>query len=104
MARIARAAIVLAEQVQELKPRTTWTEVGEPDGLGVYRTVRFSKRTGGWLRLLLEQIRDPRIQSMEETGDGLLVTFIPGPKADYRDEFPLTDAETVLAAPSPSSD
>lgn len=96
MSRLPYAAVVLIAQVSERHKRSTVGPFGDPDGLDVYRTIRFNKSTARWLTPLLEAIRDPRIANIEtvETGH-LLVTFIPGPLADHRDPFPLSAASDV---------
>lgn len=97
MPRIPYAAAVLISQVTDAKPRTRHEIVGPLDGIGVFRTIRFSKSGGKWLAPLLEEIRDPRIQSIEWGDDDYLeVTFVSTGVADRRHPFPLGDAETVL--------
>lgn len=97
MSRLPYAAKRLAEQVVDAKPRTKVEPVEDSlDGLGVYRTVRFSRSGGKWLQPLLEEIGDPRIISLSSTDDGLDVTFVGTPLADNRDPFPLDAAVTLL--------
>ena len=97
MARVARAAITLAEQVQAERRSAKWEVVGEPDGLGVQRSIRFKGRTGDWLAALLETMDDDRIESFEKDKDGLVVTITGRPRGDYRDPFPLEDAALVAS-------
>jgi hypothetical protein len=92
MARLPHAAKTLRRQVLDKHPRSTVEGFGDPDGLGVVRTLRLSKSASDWLAPLLEVIDDDR---MEFTGR---------PVADQRQEFPLTDAEEVLSGPEESGD
>lgn len=95
MTRLPYAAKVLMDQVEEAKPRSRSETVGDPDGLGVYRTIRFSKSAGKWLAPLLETIEDERIESFDLDDDGLVVTFVHTPNADSRTPFPLDAAIEV---------
>lgn len=98
MARLPHAAKTLRRQVLERHPRSTVEAHGDPDGLGVFRTLRFSKSAGQWLAPLLEVIEDRRIVRSQVTDAGYLhVEFSPRPIADQRDDFPLEDAELVLS-------
>ena len=96
MARLPYAAKQLISQVEAEKPKATHEVTDEPDGLNVHRTIKFDKRTSKWLAPLLDQIEDERIAEASLTDAGYLhVTFVAGPVADQRWEFPLADAETV---------
>lgn len=97
IARLPRAAEVLRDQVTSLKPRTKVETHGEPDGFNVYRSIIFNKATSSWLQPLLEVVDDPRISSIEESGDGrLVVTFSARTNADLTDPFPLEKVADVL--------
>lgn len=97
MARLTYGAKTLISQVEHHKPRSKASEVGDPDGLGVVRTIKFDKATSKWLAPLLDEIEDPRIETMHVTEAGHLhVTFVSTPKADSRLPFPL-DAASFLA-------
>jgi len=97
MARQTYAAKALIEQVQAEKPKATIENHGDPDGLGVYRTLKFDKTTSKWLAPLLEVINDPRIDSAEVTDAGYLhVTFVPNRAADDRAQFALDEAAAAL--------
>lgn len=101
MARLPHAAKTLRRQVLDRHPRSTVEGFGDPDGLGVVRTLRFSKSAGQWLAPLLEVIDDNRIVRAEVTDAGYLhVEFSGRPVADQRQEFPLTEAQEVLDAGS----
>lgn len=105
MARLPHAAKTLRRQVLEKHPRSTVEGFGDPDGLGVVRTLRLSKSASDWLAPLLEVIDDNRIVRSEVTDAGYLhVEFSGRPVADQRQEFPLADAEEVLSGPEESDD
>jgi hypothetical protein len=94
MARLPHAAKTLRRQVLDKHPRSTVEGFGDPDGLGVVRTLRLSKSASDWLAPLLE-VTDAGYLHVEFTGR---------PVADQRQEFPLTDAEEVLSGPEESGD
>lgn len=101
MPRLPGAAKRLIQQVQAEKPKATADPEGDPDGLAVWRTIKFDKRTSKWLAPLMEQIDDPRLHDVKVTEAGYLhVTFVHTPQADWRDPFPLTEAAEVVAAES----
>lgn len=103
--RLPYAARTLIEQVQAEKPKATYETVGEPDGFRVNRTIKFDKRTSKWLAPLLVETEDERIAEASLTDAGYLhVRFVGSPVADQRDEFPLVEAETVLAEEQPQPD
>lgn len=105
MARLPYAAKVLADQVREhlhRKPDSraglaTMEPEGDPDGLGVYRTVKFDKKASEFLRdgLVLETLEDNRIADMEMKDSRLHVTFTHRVIADNRNPFPLDAARAV---------
>lgn len=96
MARLVKAAALLAAQVQAQRKRAKWSEAGEPDGLGVVRMIRFDKATSKWLEPLLEEIADERIEWFAPTEAGYLyVKFVATPVADRHDPFPLEAAAEV---------
>lgn len=96
MSRLPRAAQQLIEQVREHKGERSKVEpVKESlDGLGVYRTIKFTKTVGRWLAPLLAEVDDPRIASYDFEEDQT-VTFVGTPLADQRVPFPLEAAEEV---------
>lgn len=95
--RLPYAARTLIEQAQAEKPSTKVEFVGDPDGYGVIRTIKFNKATSKWLAPLLDEIGDERIESSELTEAGYLhVTFVGTPAADQSADFPL-DAATEVA-------
>lgn len=100
--RLPYAAKQLIEQVQAEKPKATF-EQHDLDGLMVYRTIRFDKRTSKWLAPLVEQFADgdARIAQWSKTDAGYLhITFVSTPNADDRTPFPLRDAATVASSES----
>ena len=96
--RVPYAAQQLIEQVQERHKRATAERVGEPDGLGVIRTVEFDKTSSKFLAKVLPHLDDPRIVGFDEKGGKVQVMFASNTSADQRDPFPLDDAETVADA------
>lgn len=96
MPRLPYAAETLTDAVQSLKSDAKWYEEGEPDGLGVTRAIRFDKKTSDWLTPLLDSLQDERIESLTRNDKNqLVVTFSPRPVADWRDPFPLEEAQIV---------
>lgn len=103
MARLPHAAKTLTKQVREHMRRSedskagmeTARPEGDPDGLGVYRALRFDKTSSKWLAKVLEQIDDERIESVETDKGQVVVKFTHRTAADRRDPFPLDDAEVV---------
>jgi hypothetical protein len=97
MSRIPKAAVTLINQVKQTKPRSVAEPHGDPDGLGVIRTIRFSKSAGDWLEPLLFEISDPRVVALDSEDGDLLVTFSTGRDADQRHAFPIYEAEEVIS-------
>lgn len=96
--RFPYAAKQLLRQAQEQRPKAKMTAQGDPDGLGVHRTIVFDKRTSTYLAPLLDQIKDPRITEHHLTNAGYLhVTFTPTWRGDVKDPFPLADAAVVAS-------
>jgi hypothetical protein len=112
MARIPHAAKVLAQQVRDHYGRSadsdagrgTVTPVGDVDGFGVHREVKFDKTASKWLAPLLEASGDPRIVGTRTEGGQLVVEFTGRVAADNRDPFPLDAAATVAAEQEPQGD
>jgi hypothetical protein len=95
--RLPYAAKTLIDQVRAEKPKARPSMVGEADGLGVQRTIKFDKPTSKWLEKRLDPL-DARLDTVKMTDDGYLhVTFVAGTLADHRYEFDLTGED---AAPS----
>lgn len=101
MARVPHAAKTLLSQVQSKYKSASIETVGDADGFGVHRTVRFGKTESKWLAKVLPLIDDPRIVKITR-GERVTVTFTPGTPADTRQPFPLDEADTVSAADTPS--
>jgi hypothetical protein len=100
MPRLPYAAKQFLAEAEKIKPSTKY-EADDEDGLRVYRTLRFDKRTTKWLGEALLFIDDERILDWHVTDAGYLhVTFAPGPEADTRDPFLLDDAVTVASSDS----
>jgi len=96
--RVPRSAQTLEAQVSDRYKKVTVEPYGDPDGLGVYRSVRFGKTESKWLAKVLPEIDDPRITEVEEKSGRVIVTFASGTSADQRHPFPLDAADTVASA------
>lgn len=103
MPRIPHAAKTLIEQVQQTNSRAKATTVGEPDGFGVRRSIRFDKTSSKRLARALSVMDDERIAGYEETKEGVVVTFSNRTVADQRHPFPLTEAEMVAENGDPET-
>ena len=104
MPRLPYAAVRFIQDVQAIKPSAKAQPHGDPDGLQVYRTIKFGKRESAMLYRLLLHVKDPRIESYNLTDAGYLhVTFVPGPRADRRGSFYLSEALTVSEATKSSA-
>lgn len=99
MSRIARAAKTLQSEVEALRKSATVETHGDPDGLGVHRTLKFDKQTSKWLEPMLAEISDSRISESHVTDDGYLhVSVVPTYRGDFTEPFNLAAAETVVKA------
>lgn len=103
MPRIPLAAKQLRDQLNHSLNRTTAESraatavpAGDPDGLGVYRTVSFDETASKGLAEKLEALADPRVESFKDVDGQLEVTFVSTVKADTRDPFTLAAAELAL--------
>lgn len=93
MSKYPPAAYRLLQQVQTLRGGdVTMTPIGEPDGFGITRTVKFDEGTADWLEPVLNVLEDPRI---EQACEGQ-VTFVPDIRADFRHGFDLESADAAL--------
>lgn len=76
--------------------------VGDPDGLGVYRSIKVKAATAKWLVPALEVIKDRRIASVEKKKVGrsnqVVITFVASHFADRVDPFPIEDVDSILRA------
>lgn len=100
MARLPYAAKQFIKQAEALRSSTKY-EPKDLDGLNVYRTLRFDKRTSKWLAPALDQFADmdERIEMYHVSDAGYLyLTFVATPDADNREPFLLEDAVEVAAA------
>jgi hypothetical protein len=103
MARIPHSAKTLIAQVQARYNRkpdsragtTTGTPVGDPDGLGVVRKVRFDKTSSQWLKDILPVMDDSRIVDFAVDDGRVVVEFSHRVDADRREKFPLAEATLV---------
>lgn len=103
MSRTPHAAKELTAQVRDhlgRKPdskagRETSAPHGDPDGLGVVRSLKFDKVASKFLSKVLPHLDDPRITGYEEKSGVVTVHFSPRALADDREPFNLVDAETV---------
>lgn len=100
MARMPYAAKVFTDQVKGLRKSAKF-EVGDEDGLGVYRTVTFDKATTRWLGHALDYIEDDRIVGYSVTKDQMTVLFSHRHIADSKEPFLVEDAVTVAADEKP---
>jgi hypothetical protein len=93
MPRLPYGAVTLIAQATDHKKSAKSEPVGEVDGYGVFRTIKFDKATSKWLAPLIRD-DDPRIEDSSLTDAGYLhVTFVPGPWADHKQPFNLDEAD-----------
>ncbi len=96
MPRIVPAAYQLMSEVEEQKPKFKVT-YGEPDGLGVIRSVTFDATTSKWLVPILDVLRDTRIKSVKVNGrNRATVRFVPTHWADHKEPFLLARIDEAL--------
>lgn len=110
MPRTPHAAKVLIGQVRTSLNRKADSKVGietgvpagDPDGLGVYRSVIFDKTASKRLLAAREAVEsDERVESFEVDKGQVTVTFVgSSPLADSRDPFDLTATAEVEDDPS----
>lgn len=97
MIRQPYAAVVLQRQIQEVFRSAKPEAIGEIDGFGVRRSLGVTGRAvAKRVYEVLEIIDDPRIADLDLRERGLIITFVPGPAADDRREFPLAAVVGVL--------
>lgn len=110
MTRTPHAAHTLTRQVREHLRRNpdskaglgTSEPVGDPDGFGVQRSIRFDKTASKWLEKVLPHLGDPRIAGFSTESGRVTVEFVGSTAADFRQDFALADAEVVAESESPS--
>lgn len=95
MSRIAYALSTLIRQVEAERKNAEY-DLGEPDGLGVIRDVKFDKSTSKWLKPLIDVARDSRIADVSSASGRVTVTVVGSIRADTRDEFLLSEVDAVL--------
>lgn len=98
MTRNPYAADDFLSEVREQHAKASAEPVGDPDGLGVYRTFKFDKTSSKTLLKVLPEISDERIESFEEKTGHALITFTSHTVADRRGRFALAEARTVVDA------
>lgn len=98
MPRLPHGAVTFTEQVQALRKSAKF-ERGEPDGLGVVRSLTFDKATSKWLEPILDHLDDDRIVGYGTGSKGLLTVLFSEKSnvADQRDDYPLEAAAEVAA-------
>lgn len=95
MPRLPYGAATFIEQVNELR-KSAKHERGEPDGLGVIRSITFDKATSKWLGDALDYIDDERIVDVTTAKDQTTVHFsTESAVADQRERYPLAEAIEV---------
>jgi hypothetical protein len=99
--RLPHAAQQLKKQILDLKPRAKVEPHGDPDGLGVRRSLIVrDKATAKWLLPILHVIEDPRIALLEEMSSGhVVIHFVTTRIADERTPFQLVEVSRVLSEP-----
>lgn len=100
MSRVSRAAKTLAAEVTALKPDAEIEMVGEPDGFGVVRSIKFDEITSAWLAPLLVELADKRVVEHHVTEAGYLHVELTGSLArgEDRSPFHLAAAQEVVEA------
>lgn len=100
MSRLPYAAKQLITQVTSFHPKAKATPVGLPDGLGVYRAIKFDKRTSKVLHPVMDHLDDRRIVGSHMEDGYLTVTFVATRHADIKTPYPLAEAQVVADAES----
>lgn len=96
MPRLPRAGEQLIRDVRQVHPDVQYEIVGDADGLGTHRSVRFDTDSAPGLSAVLETIGDPRIASVDWEGSSLTVTFVADHRADFVQHYPVADVHAVL--------
>jgi hypothetical protein len=103
--RIPHAARTLAKDLGARYKNVPHTPDGDPDGLGVHRSVRYTGAAGKFLAKIADALADdPRIVGSEKHKDGVVIHFTDRITADSRDPFPLDAAEAVSEGSESESD
>lgn len=100
MPRQTYAAEQLAEEVTAFRESAKVEIADDPDGLDVYRAIKFDEKSTESLRPVLDVIaeNDERIQSVEQRNKQVIVTFVPDFRADSREPFDVAGVAEVLSA------
>lgn len=96
MPRITPAAKQFISEVQSVDEDVTARASGEPDGLGVHRSVSFHGASD-WLGDVLRSMwNEPRLQKWDMDGDDIVLTFVSTARADFRHEFGVKAAAEII--------
>lgn len=100
MSRQTYAAQQLTEEITALRKSAKVEVADDPDGLDVHRAVKLDKETSKALGETLEVVaqNDPRIESVENSGGVVTVTFVAGTEADDRTPFEVENVREVIKA------
>jgi len=97
MPHITPAARQLITEVVGFDPNVHAEGVGEPDGYGVLRSVRFIR--SDWLGDAMDVLEDVRIESYtKENEASTYVTFVGDPRADFTYEFGIRAVAEILTS------
>jgi hypothetical protein len=98
MPRMPYAMKALIDEVAAAR-KTAKFDLGDEDGLGVYRSVTFDKATTKWLGHAFDYVEDDRIIGYSVSKDQMTVLFSHrSSEADRKDGFLIADAQTVAAS------
>lgn len=106
MPRIPYAMKTLIDEVTAARKSAKY-EVGDADGVGVYRSITFDKATTKWLGHTFDYVEDDGriIGYGAGSKDTLTVLFSErSTEADRRDPFLIADAQTVASSESAGSE
>lgn len=94
---LPNAAKQLIAQVDTYAEHDNFYRVtGERDGYGRHREVTFDAATAKWLTMVLRAFDDDRISQIDDTGDGLVVTFVSDVRADSNQPYPFDEVLAVF--------
>jgi regulator of protease activity HflC (stomatin/prohibitin superfamily) len=98
MTRYPYAALQLEDEVKGLFPNSEMEALDEGDGFGVHRRFRFDKATSEALKDILDEVADEdvRIEEVENTAHGVVVTFAATGAADDRESFDLAEIHKAV--------
>lgn len=99
MARIPYGMRVLIEAIHEaFPPGDVVTSPSDEDGIGVYRSLLIDEATADKMGTdVLDLIsQDERVQSIEEYGSGVVITFVADSRADSKGAWSLAQVVRIL--------